>query len=103
MASYVSFPDYYHPADSTPCRHGSERAGVPCVEHGQSVMSADEETYRNLMHTKRCLAGAMIAALENMRDDEWVTHFDFRIAAQENQALTLADGYLADGTFTCIC
>lgn len=54
-------------------------------------------------HTPRCLANAMISAIENMRDLEGQTQCDFRIMAQDNTPLTWADSYLADGTQTCIC
>ena len=64
-------------------------------------------------HSARCLAAAMIAAIENMRDrvaedtkadagdDRTVTAF--RLLAQDNAPLTWAEGYLADGTMTCTC
>ena len=100
----MSFPEYYHTTHATPCRKGPERPDdALCAEHGLLVLPADEATYANLMHTRRCLAAAAICALENMRDDEYMSDFDFRIAVQDNQTLTLADGYLADGTFTCKC
>jgi len=74
-------------------------------------------------HTRACLAKAMITAIENLRDmdevrDAWLRRhsqrgegpafessldFDFRVAVQKNEALTMADGYLADGTTECIC
>ena len=53
-------------------------------------------------HTKKCLASAMISAIQNLRDMEFGTDFDFRIAAQDN-ILYLADEYLATGTQSCIC
>ena len=66
-------------------------------------------------HTPKCLAQAMICAIENYRDevirvmgdeggnDSSLAQFDFRIWAQNNDALHWADEYLADGTATCIC
>lgn len=67
-------------------------------------------------HTVRCLASAMIAAIENRRDEliDATTHrfypitpvqadFDFRIWSQDNGAMHDADGYLADGTMSCTC
>jgi hypothetical protein len=53
-------------------------------------------------HEKECLAAAMIAAIENYRDDI-SSSLDFRQSAQRNEFLEVADGYLADGTFTCLC
>ena len=55
------------------------------------------------LHEKRCLAAAMLAAVENLRDDETLDDFGFRIAAQQNGALEAADQYLADGLMTCRC
>ena len=73
-------------------------------------------------HTARCLAAAMIAAVENWRDyvtqeaapplfgrrhgalaDPEDTVVPFRLWAQDNGALTEAESYLADGTMTCTC
>lgn len=54
-------------------------------------------------HTKRCLAAAMICAIENARDTEDLGDIEFRILMQENIALTWADDYLATGTATCTC
>lgn len=54
-------------------------------------------------HTKRCLANALICAVENIRDDEGQSDTDFRLAAQDNIFLREADGYLADGIATCLC
>jgi hypothetical protein len=52
-------------------------------------------------HTKKCLARAIIAAVENARDA--LDTFDFRIYAQENRFLADADGYLADALMDCVC
>jgi len=54
------------------------------------------------MHTKSCLASAIICAVENARDAA-DSDFDFRILMQEGAALSWADGYLSDGTATCSC
>lgn len=54
------------------------------------------------MHSKQCLAAAIIAAVENLRDAA-DSSFDFRIAAQEDAFIIEADGYLSDGTMTCTC
>ncbi len=55
------------------------------------------------MHDKRCLANAIICAVENYRDTEGLTDLDFRISAQNNTFLAEADGYLADGLADCRC
>lgn len=55
------------------------------------------------MHQKKCLAAAIIAAVENMRDNEEASDFDFRIVAQDNTFLTMADEYLDEGMMTCQC
>lgn len=55
------------------------------------------------MHSKRCLAASIIAAVENIRDREDGTDHSFRIAVQNNEMLTEADSYLKDGTMTCTC
>jgi hypothetical protein len=54
------------------------------------------------MHDKRCLAAAIIAAVENMRDAEG-SDVDFRIAVQNNYMLQEADAYLHDHVADCIC
>jgi hypothetical protein len=55
------------------------------------------------MHAKECLAEAMIAAIQNLRDSNTCSDFDFRLYVQDNLPLEWADEYLADGTKTCIC
>lgn len=62
------------------------------------------------LHHPRCLAKAVIAAVENLRDSHLdakadATHLalDFRVALQENMPLEWADGYLLDGTTECVC
>ena len=54
------------------------------------------------MHTKKCLAAAMISYIQNIRDDENISDYDFRIVAQEN-VLFYADDYLNTELQTCIC
>lgn len=54
------------------------------------------------LHSSKCLAHALICAVENMRD----SHSDalaFRMAVQENRQLSWADEYLASGTADCLC
>lgn len=53
-------------------------------------------------HTKRCLAKALIAAIENLRDDSG-SDVDFRIAVQDNVPLEWADSYLTEGVTECLC
>lgn len=55
------------------------------------------------LHEKRCLAAALIAAIENLRDNEAFTDLGFRLQMQDNHGLTEADDYLNSGTVTCIC
>ena len=99
-----SFPEWYHTTHATPCRSGPERPDdALCQDHGLMIAPADETVWPNLMHTKRCLAAAMICAIENERDYDLTRDLDFRIAMQDNHALTLADSYLLDGTKTCEC
>lgn len=54
-------------------------------------------------HTKRCLAAAMIASIENARDLEFFTDFDFAIYAASGAPINEARGYLLDGTASCSC
>jgi hypothetical protein len=54
-------------------------------------------------HEKECLAKAIICAVENVRDYEDETAHDFRLSAQDNYFLTLADEYLREGITECIC
>ena len=53
-------------------------------------------------HTRRCLAHAMICAVESMRDG-LVNDGDFRAMAEWNTQLGWADRYLANGDTTCLC
>ncbi len=53
-------------------------------------------------HTKRCLARALICAIENARDYELMTDIGFRIAAQGDSFLQDALSYY-DGLIDCIC
>lgn len=50
------------------------------------------------MHSKQCLAHRVIGAIQDLVNDPDETDFDFRIAMQDNYALTLAD----ESTI-CIC
>lgn len=50
-------------------------------------------------HSKRCLASAIICAVENERDNEENTDVTFRQA----DFLAIGQGYLADGIATCQC
>jgi hypothetical protein len=54
------------------------------------------------LHSRKCLAAAVIAAVENLRDEEGSSDLAFRLAMQDGP-LAVADGYLADGLMTCIC
>lgn len=54
------------------------------------------------LHSKECLASAIISAVQNFRDDLSTAH-DFRLNAQGNDFLHAADEYLTSGTQTCIC
>ena len=54
------------------------------------------------MHSKYCLARAMISAIENARDIAGFSDYDFRLEAQDN-FLHVADDYLDTGTVICIC
>jgi hypothetical protein len=64
-------------------------------------------------HSARCLAKALICAVENARDaalhdanlvgQPWMADHQFRLWAQENTFLSWADGYLSDGVTECIC
>lgn len=55
------------------------------------------------LHDKRCLANAIINAVENLRDTEGFSDLNFRLSVQTNEALEMADEYLRDGMVTCIC
>ena len=54
------------------------------------------------LHNRACLSAAVIAAVQNLHDEEGGSDFTFRLAMQDNP-LTVADGYLADGLMTCVC
>ena len=55
------------------------------------------------MHSKRCLAEAIISAVQNLRDNPQVDDLAFRLAAQNNAFLVEADGYLIHAVQTCTC
>lgn len=54
-------------------------------------------------HTRRCLAKAVIAAVENLRDSSEESDYSFRLALQQNYPLLLADQYLGTGMTECLC
>lgn len=57
-------------------------------------------------HDRRCVAAAVIAAVENLRDDhDGHPHLsDFRAGVEApGLLLSWADGYLADGLMPCTC
>jgi len=51
-------------------------------------------TYREELHSKECQANRLITAIQNLRDNETASAFDFRLAAQSNDFLTEADTLL---------
>lgn len=55
------------------------------------------------LHSKKCFASALIAAVENLRDLENFSDLEFRLAVQGNDPMHAADDYLATGTATCTC
>jgi hypothetical protein len=67
---------------------------------------------RNQMHDAGCVAAAIIAAVENVRDEvadaqhRRFARIDAHSAAGEvynTDYVAVAKGYLADGTVTCVC
>jgi hypothetical protein len=64
----------------------------------------NDPTPRSAEHTHeaRCLAAAVIAAVENLRDKDGQTPTGFALAMQDNP-LYIARGYLADGLMMCTC
>jgi hypothetical protein len=81
----------YNPADTALSHYLTEDDDTyftrPSVEEG---------------HTKACLASAIIAAVENWRDDEDVTDFGFALEAQSN-FLHTATEYLDSELADCLC
>jgi hypothetical protein len=55
------------------------------------------------MHDKRCAATALIAAVENLRDQEGLFDSEFYAEVQNGAIWQCALGYLNDGTATCLC
>lgn len=55
------------------------------------------------LHSQRCLAHALICAVENIRDERGQSAHDFRLRMQDGEALTQADDYLATGLVDCQC
>lgn len=45
-------------------------------------------------HSVACQSHALICAVENLRDIDGQTSFDFRVAVQDNQLKLMADSYL---------
>lgn len=66
--------------------------------HGYEVHRTPEQG-----HTRRCLAKALIAAVENLRDTDAMTDLDFRVQVQEGVPLQWADMYLNEGITECLC
>ena len=57
-------------------------------------------------HSKLCFSRAIIAAVENFRDDSSITSEDFFNVAHADAPhdfVSVATDYLADGTATCAC
>jgi hypothetical protein len=63
-------------------------------------------------HSAQCLAKALIAAIENIRDQQLeddrrvgtqFADYEFRLAAQRGDFLQEADRYLTEGLTECIC
>lgn len=55
------------------------------------------------IHTKSCLADAMISAVENLRDDESIDAVDFADRVKGGEILDLAKEYLDTDLQTCKC
>lgn len=56
------------------------------------------------LHERRCLARALICAVENLRDDySRGSDLGFRVDLQDNYPLVVADEYLRDGLLDCTC
>lgn len=66
------------------------------------MMNLPDPKPREHLHTKKCLAHAVICAVENLRDTNG-TDLEFRVHLQDNLPLEWADSYLSDGTVTCLC
>lgn len=54
-------------------------------------------------HDKHCVAAAVIAAVENLRDSEGMTVEEFAAAVTDGTPARWAESYLADGTKSCEC
>lgn len=54
------------------------------------------------MHTKRCYANAMIAKIQNERDNEYTSVIEFKIEFQQANLVADALDYM-DGLMDCIC
>lgn len=67
------------------------------------MMTTPQPMPAEYLHSARCLAHAMICAIENLRDEEGSGAHDFRLQAQAGIPLAWADEYLASGTADCLC
>jgi len=68
-----------------------------------------------MVHSKKCLARSLIAAIENFRDDENISveNFRLRVGPHASQYITInlsnsallptAEYYLEDGLMNCTC
>ena len=54
-------------------------------------------------HSIKCLSTALIRAIENTRDLEYISAFEFGYSSQHNDFHYLALGYLVSGTIECLC
>lgn len=54
-------------------------------------------------HNKACLAAAIKAAVENVRDEEGMTDSNFRAYAESPGFYDLGQNYLDEGLMTCRC
>lgn len=76
--------------------------------HLHLFLAEDTDTYEDRPsleegHSKACLANATLSAVQNFRDDEGITEFDFSIWLQEGGPKYTALGYLSDGLSDCLC
>lgn len=54
-------------------------------------------------HSKLCLSTALINAVENFRDDEFVSDDDFTAAMVAGKFNATATGYIEDSMIPCVC
>lgn len=67
------------------------------------MMTTQRPMPAEYLHSARCQASALIAAVENMRDEQGTGAHDFRLQAQAGIPLAWADEYLVSGTADCLC